>query len=545
MAVSAPRKAVLAVVAAPLALIAVLAAAWGIDAFLHRDTVLRNVQVAGVAVGGDTEAEATSSVRRLATRFAATPVRIDTGEFTLDSTAADLGMTVDVRRTTDAALDARRDDPLPTRPVRWARSLVTPTEVPVRLSVDSAKLTSALGDLEGQRRALPVEPSLTGTVDGVTVVPGSNGTELTTNDVVRALPFELDDVGPPIAAKVKRSTVPPSVSDAEAQALADRANGVTDGSIKVTSGSQTFDLAGKDLRPAFTVALDGPAGDQTARLSMDPAKVAEVLSRKSPAAAANPTGVRFTIQGGTPVPVPGKDAQVCCAPQAADVLVGALLEGKKEVTLPTRTVTAAEGVEWAKGLGVNQVVGEFTTQHPAGQPRVTNIHLISDAMRGVLIPPGQTMSVNDTVGRRTKEKGYVVAPVIENGKMSEDVGGGVSQFATTLFNAAFFAGLDIPAYMAHTKYISRYPFGREATLAYPSVDLKIRNNTPYGVVVWPSYTNTSVTVQLWSTPYVSGRQTGQNKSSGCGQVVTERTRTWTDGRTATDTFRANYDCEPE
>lgn len=545
MAVSAPRKAVLAVVAAPLALIAVLAAAWGIDAFLHRDTVLRNVQVAGVAVGGDTEAEATSSVRRLATRFAATPVRIDTGEFTLDSTAADLGMTVDVRRTTDAALDARRDDPLPTRPVRWARSLVTPTEVPVRLSVDSAKLTSALGDLEGQRRTLPVEPSLTGTVDGVTVVPGSNGTELTTNDVVRALPFELDDVGPPIAAKVKRSTVPPSVSDAEAQALADRANGVTDGSIKVTSGSQTFDLAGKDLRPAFTVALDGPAGDQTARLSMDPAKVAEVLSRKSPAAAANPTGVRFTIQGGTPVPVPGKDAQVCCAPQAADVLVGALLEGKKEVTLPTRTVTAAEGVEWAKGLGVNQVVGEFTTQHPAGQPRVTNIHLISDAMRGVLIPPGQTMSVNDTVGRRTKEKGYVVAPVIENGKMSEDVGGGVSQFATTLFNAAFFAGLDIPAYMAHTKYISRYPFGREATLAYPSVDLKIRNNTPYGVVVWPTYTNTSVTVQLWSTPYVSGRQTGQNKSSGCGQVVTERTRTWTDGRTATDTFRANYDCEPE
>ncbi|MFZ4519100.1 MAG: VanW family protein [Microthrixaceae bacterium] len=542
---SAPRKAVLAVVAAPLVLIALLAAAWGIDAFLHRDTVVRNVEVAGVAVGGDDRAQATSSVERLATRFAATPVRIETGEFSLDSTAADLGMTVDVDRTTDAALDARRADPLPTRPVRWFRSLLEPTAVPVRVSVDSAKLTAAVGELEGERRTPPVEPTLTGTPDGVTVVPGKDGTELTTNDVVRALPFELDRVGPPIVAKVRRTTVPPSVTDAEVQALADRANGTTEGSIKVTAGSQTFDLAGKDLRPAFTAVLEGPAGDQTARLSMDPAKVAEVLSKKSPASAANPTGVRFTIEGGTPVPVAGRDAQVCCAPQAADVLVGALLDGKKEVTVPTRTITAAEGVEWAKGLGVNQVVGEFTTQHPAGQPRVTNIHLISDAMRGVLIPPGQTMSVNDTVGRRTKEKGYVVAPVIENGKMSEDVGGGVSQFATTLFNAAFFAGLDIPAYMAHTKYISRYPFGREATLAYPSVDLKIRNTTPYGVVVWPSYTGTSVTVQLWSSPYVSGRQTGQNKSSGCGQVVTERTRTWTDGRTATDTFRANYDCEPE
>jgi vancomycin resistance protein YoaR len=112
-----------------------------------------------------------------------------------------------------------------------------------------------------------------------------------------------------------------------------------------------------------------------------------------------------------------------------------------------------------------------------------------------------------------------------------------------LFNAAFFAGLDIPAYKAHSKYISRYPFGREATLAYPSVDLKIRNNTPHGVVIWPTHTPTSITVDLWSTRYARGEQTAQNKSSGCGSVATERTRTFLDGRVEKDTFRANYDCD--
>jgi vancomycin resistance protein YoaR len=174
---------------------------------------------------------------------------------------------------------------------------------------------------------------------------------------------------------------------------------------------------------------------------------------------------------------------------------------------------------------------------------VTNIHKISDIVRGTLIPPGATFSVNDTVGRRTTAKGFVEGGVIQDGKFGTDIGGGVSQFATTTFNAAFFGGLNIPAYKAHSKYISRYPFGREATLAYPSVDLKIRNETPYGVVIWPTYTNTSITVSMWSTPFAKGEQTAQNPTSGCGRVTTERTRTFVDGHTEKDKFNANYDCD--
>ncbi|MFM7069219.1 MAG: VanW family protein, partial [Actinomycetes bacterium] len=196
----------------------------------------------------------------------------------------------------------------------------------------------------------------------------------------------------------------------------------------------------------------------------------------------------------------------------------------------------------------------FTTPHPAGQPRVKNIHRIADITRGVIIPPGETFSINKFVGRRTAADGFVSAPAINDGKFVEDIGGGVSQFATTLFNAAFFGGLDIVAYKPHSIYISRYPFGRESTVAYPGVDMAVRNNTPYGVVIWPSYTSNSVTVQLWSTKFATGEQTAQSTPTGtptgpaapkrCGRVVTTRTRTFVDGHRSTDRFYANYNCNP-
>jgi vancomycin resistance protein YoaR len=122
------------------------------------------------------------------------------------------------------------------------------------------------------------------------------------------------------------------------------------------------------------------------------------------------------------------------------------------------------------------------------------------------------------------------------------VGGGISQFATTLFNAAFFGGLDFDTYQAHSIYITRYPYGREATLSFPSPDLIIRNTTPHPVYIWTEYTDTSITVSLWSTRYATGAQTGQSTSpaGACTRVRTERTRTYADGHRAVDSVYATY-----
>jgi vancomycin resistance protein YoaR len=113
--------------------------------------------------------------------------------------------------------------------------------------------------------------------------------------------------------------------------------------------------------------------------------------------------------------------------------------------------------------------------------------------------------MNDTVGERTAENGFTKGFIISNGVYKEDFGGGVSQVATTLFNAAFFAGLEDVEHKAHSFYIDRYPIGREATVVWGAVDLKFKNNTPHGILIqsWiePSSTSSSgsMNVRFWST----------------------------------------------
>lgn len=535
---SKQRKIVLWVVAAPLGVIALLLIAWGVDSWASSDRVARNVVLAGTPVGRATPEELRDTVDDMAAELPATPVTITGESGELVSTAGALGMTVDVDRTVESVEDVGRDVPFPVRPVRWLQSWFGEREVDLRLDMDAEQLAPALVQLQGERRTEPVEPSIQATEDGVTLVRGTPGTQLTLTDVVAALPQQLDHLGDPIAIQVEPTVTPPSVSDESVAALVDQANAVTAGAITLNAGGASTEVDGAEFRPAFGLAIDGT----TPRLTMQAEPVAEILASEVPARA-NPNNVRFDISGGTPVPVGGEDAQVCCTEDAPDRIVQALLAGETSVELPTRLQTAVQGREWAAGLGVTEVIGSFTTNHACCESRVTNIQKMADILRGTLIPPGTTFSVNDTVGRRTVEKGFVEGGVIQDGEFATDIGGGVSQFATTMFNAAFFAGLDIPQYKMHSKYISRYPFGREATLAYPSVDLKIRNDTDYGIVIWPTYTGTSITVQLWSTRTAIGEQTAQNPTSGCGPVTTERTRTFTDGSVEKDTFRANYDCD--
>ena len=148
-------------------------------------------------------------------------------------------------------------------------------------------------------------------------------------------------------------------------------------------------------------------------------------------------------------------------------------------------------------LGIHELLGSFTTRHPCCQPRVKNIHRIADLLDGVIVLPGATFSVNEAIGPRSLASGFVMAPSIEDGEMVETIGGGVSQFATTFYNALLRAGLEIVERRAHTYWFDRYPMGHEATLSIPKPDLVFRNDTKSGVLIKTEYTDKSITVSLY------------------------------------------------
>ncbi|MFT7476200.1 MAG: vancomycin resistance protein YoaR [Verrucomicrobiales bacterium] len=348
-----------------------------------------------------------------------------------------------------------------------------------------------------------------------------------------------------ISIELPFSPVPADVTNALAQLYADELNGRLGDGLDVTIGGEKKLLAASTLGPATTVSWRGDW-----EVSIDFSQIESALSNLFPDVGAKGGEASFTVEPGptnddpsTVVIVPGPARTTCCDEASTRRLEQALTSDIEVVALRFRDVDPARGEEWAESLGITELVGTFSTRYTARQDRVINIRKIAELTKGYIIEPGGTFSLNEHVGQRTREKGFVPAGTIINGHLVDSVGGGISQFATTIFNASFFAGLEYERYQSHSIYFSRYPYGREATISWPAPELEIHNPTPHGILIWSTSTENSVTVDLYSTKWADVEQTGQREhgvGAACTRVTTERTRTYLDGTTEIDTVFATY-----
>ena len=514
-------------------------ALWLVDLQVTRGQVARNVSVGGRAVGGMNREELSVILAALAQDYARSPVEITVAGGVVNAQASELGLALRQDQTAAGALRVGQEGSFPGRFVRWLTSFFRPRTSPVVVRVDPASVERVLAERDPGRVA-PVEPTL-GVRDGrIVALPGSPGRGADPGAATPAL-LAAAARGLPVRASVGTRELRPRFALEDVERLAQQAEALASRGLLLRAGTVTSTLSPALIRGLLTAQ---PEGDSL-RLVVDRERLRPALAALFPTVGRPVVDASFTVSGGQVVITPSRTGLRCCAPQATAMVEAALLRGgvAGALELPVEVIQPRRDEAAAQRLGIVEPVGSFTTSHAPGEPRVRNIHRMADLVRGAVIEPGRTFSLNGHVGPRTAAKGFVEAPVIdEHMKFSSDVGGGVSQFATTMFNAAFFAGLDITGYGMHSLYISRYPFGREATLAYPDLDLKIRNNTPHGVLIWPTYSGSSITVTLYSTKTVVGEQTGQTSApkGPCTSVVTERTRRYTDGRSAVDKFYALY-----
>ncbi|WP_344942932.1 VanW family protein, partial [Actinomadura miaoliensis] len=148
--------------------------------------------------------------------------------------------------------------------------------------------------------------------------------------------------------------------------------------------------------------------------------------------------------------------------------------------------------------GAPGMISSYTTRFTPGEPRVRNIQLAARILDGVVVRPGRTFSFNRAIGPRTRARGYVPAPSIKGSRMvADDVGGGICQVSSTLFNAVFEAGMRIRRTRSHSLWMPEYPIGREAAVAYPDLDFTWTNDSRHPVTIRTSYTGASLTVSLW------------------------------------------------
>ncbi|RMG95692.1 MAG: hypothetical protein D6705_13025 [Deltaproteobacteria bacterium] len=165
----------------------------------------------------------------------------------------------------------------------------------------------------------------------------------------------------------------------------------------------------------------------------------------------------------------------------------ALARGARRVEVPVIERPPPEGSEATdlEGLDVSVLLASFETHYsmaPADRDRAHNLEVGAVAVDGFVLRPGETFSFNEVVGPRTAENGYRYAPGITAGELVDVLGGGICQVSSTLFGAAFFAGLEIERARPHSRPSSYVDMGLDSTVVYPDVDLRLRNGFDFPVV---------------------------------------------------------------
>ena len=454
------------------------------------DTVPRGVRVAGTDRAGLDAAAAERRVAQALQDVARSPVAVVAGDDVLTLQPEAAGLRLDARATAQQALEAT--------PLDRLRALFgSGRDVDPVTAVDEPALRAALDELaEGFDRA-PREGSVGFGEDAEPqpVLP-EEGRALDVDGAVDAVRdrWLVDGV---------RVEVPVDVEEVRTTEE-DVRTAVREIAEPAVAAPVVVEVDGKDLevRPADIAAGLVVQADDDGELvpQLDAAKVLAAVGTRVRAVEQPAVDATFDTSSGTPVVVPSQDGKSLTAEALGQAVRGVLTDPPPRRATASLTVTPARvTTEVARGLGVKEVISSFTTRHPCCQPRVQNIHRIAEIVDGHVVLPGETFSLNGKVGRRDRARGFVPAPQILRGEFVDDVGGGVSQFATTLFNAVFFAGLEDVQHSAHSYYFSRYPLGREATVSFPEPDLRFRNDSPHGVLIRTSFTGTSITVTFWGT----------------------------------------------
>lgn len=184
---------------------------------------------------------------------------------------------------------------------------------------------------------------------------------------------------------------------------------------------------------------------------------------------------------------------------AADISQ-ALKDKKFDAKITATGSDVAPKISAASAKEKYKTISSFTTNTTANQNRNTNVRLAAEAINGTVIKPGQEFSFNGTVGQRTEAKGYKGAAAYNNGEVVQEIGGGVCQVSTTLYNAVFKAGLKISSRRSHTFEPSYVTPGRDATVSWDQPDFKFINNSSTAIGLRASYADQKVTVSVYGIP---------------------------------------------
>ena len=472
-----------------LVLIAGIAYAWDVAA--NQDKIPRAVSVNGVDISA---MDRTAAVEKLEDELAGVetePVSVTSGDLHTDFVPSESGLALDNQRAVDN-IEEPSLNPF-TRLYSFFRST---RDIPVETNVDEAQLQPALDRVKKDLSTDPVDGMLELNNGELKVTDPKLGQTVDAGTLHNAVTDNwLDSEG----VNVDPEEVEPAINDAaiEAMRTGDAAKAL-DNPITLKAKNNVSATLNKPEISQFTSI---EKKDGKLKLAVDTNRAQELLAERSEGADVPGVNAKISFNGNDKQITPSEDGEIIDWEPTMKDFDKRVTGDDREWDATYKPDPAEFTTDDAKKATFNDTVGEFTTEgYSAASGK--NIELVAQQVNGAVVNPGETFSLNGHTGPRGTAQGYVESGIIIDGHSGSAVGGGISQFATTLYNAAYFAGMEDTAHTPHSYYISRYPAGREATVYEGAIDLQFTNtfNTP--VRIETDFGGGKITVRLKGTKTV-------------------------------------------
>ncbi len=454
-------------------------------------TTPRGTTSLGTDIGAMRASDAASELDSAASAMAESPVTVGVGEATTQVVPSDIGLGVDAQATVAQVTGFTLN------PMRLVAHVFGGGEIDPVLQVDDdaldAGVMAAAADIDSE------------TVDAAVVIEGGvasaqEGAHATHVDQEGAAAILATQWLEADTIELPATEVEPDVTYEDADAYAAWLNStVLSGDITLAGGGASAALTPAQFSAGASVVSDGGELD----LVLDGEQIAAAVAQVAPATLVEPGEPTFDFDGNHQLVVTEGDAG--SGPDAAtiaDAVLAAAQTTARAGELPIAEIPAVTAAEEG-AADFQEIVASFDTPLTNDSIRTQNLIAGAAHVQGTILMPGDEFNLIDTLGDISTAEGYVESWVLVNNLPARAMGGGLSQMATTTYNAAYFAGLDITNFQPHSVYYDRYPAGRESTVwtGGNQINVEFTNDTPYAMILDSYVANNRVYVAVWSTPH--------------------------------------------
>ncbi len=499
------------------AVLVILLGAYGLTRAVSRGEVMGRVEVAGTPVGGLDRERVLIALVSVEEAYLARAVAVTIEDKVVSLDPPEAGLDLNEESIADNAMAVGRTGKLITEFWWWLTHAFSTVEVPVTGSVDPEAMAEVFDTWDTEVISRPANHG------GLTLIDGGVEPSYPVAGIGVDRDAAMAILGASLLANEANQTVIPTIvvepklTNADVDSAKAEAEQLISAPIRlIHAGTEAVFVVSQLIEAFRSETVLEETGAQIVYF-FDPEVVKGFLGPVRSEFEDPPVDAEFEISGDSISIIPGRKGTRIDGKETADRLTSAGLSGERLGLLPIVESADPEiTTEYLESLSINHLVSQFTTYHSCCEDRVSNIHTMADTIDGVIVLPGETFSLNGFVGERTAEDGYVPAGTIIAGELKDTVGGGVSQFATTFYNAVFWGGYEDVEHKPHSYYFSRYPEGIEATINWRTPDLEFRNNRDHAILIDTVYTATSITVRFFGDN--DGRTLKGEQSGGSRKV---------------------------